>query len=421
MLNKNQKIRYMMNRWLLVTTCLFSICSLQAKTIKIKTGIEILKEQHFKCLEGKHVGLITNPTGVDNQLRSDIDILFNAPNIKLVALFGPEHGVRGDAHAGDAVKNDTDEITKLPIYSLFGKTRKPSKEMLKGIDLLIYDIQDIGCRSFTYISTLGNIMEAAAENNIELIVLDRPNPLGGEKVEGNIVEDDCKSFVSQFKIPYLYGLTCGELAQYLNGEQMLSGQCKLKIIKMKGWKRRMTYDQTGLQWIPASPHIPQPISAMFYPISGIAGELDNISIGVGYTIPFQLFATPWVDALKLTDRLNRLQLPGVLFRPIYFTPFYAVGKGDKMQGAQVYITDYKKATLCDIQFYVLQEMHSLYPDHDIMKEASQSRMSMIDKVCGSKQIRKLFCEHYQWKDAKEYWDKDISTFRKTSRKYYLYK
>lgn len=293
--------------------------------------------------------------------------------------------------------------------------------MLKGIDVLVYDIQDIGCRSYTFISTLGNIMEAAAIHNIEVVVLDRPNPIGGEKIEGNITEDDCISFVSQFKIPYLYGMTPGELALLLNGEHMLNGQCKLKVIKMKGWKRSMTYEDTGLQWVPASPHIPQPISATFYPISGIVGELDNISIGVGYTMPFQLFATSWVHALNLAEKLNALQLPGVRFRPIYFTPFYAVGKGEKMEGVQVYITNYKKASLCDIQFYVLQEMAALYPNHDIMNEASKSRMDMIDKVCGSKQIRKLFCDHYRWSDAKGYWNKDVDSFRKLSKKYYLYK
>lgn len=393
----------------------------RAQRIQIKTGIEVLKEENFQCLKGKRIGLITNPTGVDNLLKSDIDILFNASNIHLVALYAPEHGVRGNVHAGDVVNNDTDKITNLPVYSLYGKTRKPTKEMLKGIDVLLYDIQDIGCRSYTYISTLGNIMKAAAENNIQVIVLDRPNPLGGQKIEGNITEDDCISFVSQFKIPYIYGLTCGELAMLLNGEKMIGRTCNLKIIKMKGWKRRMTYEETGLPWVPASPHIPEAISAKFYPISGIVGELDNISIGVGYTIPFQLFATTWIDANKLANDLNRLHLLGVMFRPIYFTPFYSVGEGQNMQGVQVYITDYKKIKLCEIQFYVLQEMKKLYPEHDLFKLENSSRINMIDKVCGSKQIRNLFSQHYKWSDAKGYWDKDEKIFRTVAKKYYLYK
>lgn len=407
---------------LLIAIFCFSLSfSLQAQKVRVKTGIEVLKGQDFKCLEGKRVGLVTNPSGVDINLKSDIDILHEASNVKLVALFGPEHGVRGDAHAGDAVGNDTDSVTGLPVYSLYGKNRKPNKEMLKGIDVLVYDIQDIGCRSFTFISTLGNIMEAAGENNIEVVVLDRPNPIGGLKIEGNITEDDCMSFVSNFKIPYLYGMTCGELALMLNGEHMLKSQCKLTVIKMKGWKRKMLYEDTGLPWVLASPHIPQPISAEFYPVSGIVGEFNGISIGVGYTLPFQLFAAPWINAAALTNRLNALQLPGVAFRPIYFTPFYAAGKGQKMQGVQVYLNDYKKVALCEIQFYVLQELATLYPDHNLFSSESSSRIDMFDKVCGSKQIRLLFSKNHRWSDAKAYWDKDADSFRSLSKKYYLYK
>ena len=193
-----------------LTVVLMLVCmGIQAQKIHIKTGIEVLKEENFSILEGKRIGLITNPTGVDNHMRSTVDILFEAPNVKLVALFGPEHGVRGNQYAGDKVNSGKDPTTNLPVYSLYGKTNKPTKEMLKDIDALVYDIQDNGCRSFTYISTMGLAMEACAEQGKEFIVLDRPNPLGGEKIEGNIVEDDCISFVSQFKIPYVYGLTCG--------------------------------------------------------------------------------------------------------------------------------------------------------------------------------------------------------------------
>lgn len=216
--------------------CLLCGGAMQAQKIRIKTGIEVLKEQNFRCLEGKRVGLITNPTGVDNRMRSTIDILHEAPNVNLVALYGPEHGVRGDVHAGDHVTDIKDATTGLPVYSLYGKTRKATPDMLKDVDVLVYDIQDIGCRSFTYISTMGLAMEAAAENGKEFIVLDRPNPVGGLKIEGNLVEDDCISFVSQFKIPYLYALTCGELALMLNGEKMLKDgeQCNLHVVKMKG-------------------------------------------------------------------------------------------------------------------------------------------------------------------------------------------
>ena len=341
--------------------------------------------------------------------------------MKLTALYGPEHGVRGDSHAGDAVGSTIDSITGLPVYSLYGKTRKPTAEMLKEIDVLVYDIQDIGCRSFTYISTMGLAMEAAAENGKEFIVLDRPNPLGGLKIEGNITEDDCISFVSQFKIPYLYGLTCGELALLLNSRQPKDKQCKLEVIKMKQWKRKMNYSETGLQWIPSSPHIPQPISAIAYPLSGILGELGYLSIGVGYTIPFQMFAAPWIKADQLANSLNNLQLPGVNFRPIYLKPFYAVGKGEELQGVQVHIIDFNKVRLSEIQFYVMQEIARLYPDKAIFDHADKKRFRMFDQVSGSKQIRELFSKRNLWEDVQDYWYKDVSRFREISKKYYLYK
>ena len=266
------------------------------------------------------------------------------------------------------------------------------------------------------------LMEAA-ENGKEFIVLDRPNPVGGLKIEGNLVEDDCISFVSQFKIPYLYALTCGELALMLNGEKMLKDgeQCNLHIVKMKGWKRKMDYTQTGLQWVPSSPHIPHPHSAFFYPVSGILGELGYMSIGVGYTIPFQMFAAPWMEAEKLAGNLNRLNVPGVIFRPMYLKPFYSVGKGELLQGVQVHIMDFGKAPLSDLQFLVMQEVAALYPDRAVFDHADKGRCNMFDKVSGSRQIRERFSKRNRWEDIRDYWYKDAEDFRKLSKKYYLYK
>lgn len=408
-------------RYILLAMIPFFAGTAFAQKIRIQTGIEVLKNSNFKLLEGKRVGLITNPTGVDNQLKSTIDILHEAPNVNLVALFGPEHGVRGDVHAGDHVDNSSDPTTGLPVGSLYGKTRKATPDMLKGIDVLVYDIQDIGCRSFTYISTMGLAMEAAAENNIEFVVLDRPNPLGGLKVEGNLAEDGYISFVSQFKIPYLYGLTCGELAQMLNEENMLAKQCKLTVVKMKGWKRKMDYTQTGLQWIPSSPHIPHAHSAFFYPVSGIVGELGYLSIGVGYTIPFQMFAADWIKAEEFASAFNKLHLPGVHFRPMHLKPFYSVGVGTQMQGVQVHLTDYQKANLSEIQFYVMQVIAQLYPDKAVFANANEKRFDMFDKVSGSNQIRLLFAKNNRFEDIQAYWNKDVEAFKKLSKKYYLYK
>ncbi len=411
----------------LISTCLALLVLSQIGTIDAKarktttTGIEVLKEKNFKPLEGLRVGLITNPTGVDTNMRSTIDILYKAPNVNLVALYGPEHGVRGNLHAGVTSSSSIDSITGLPIHSLYGKTRKPTAEMLKDIDILVYDIQDIGCRSYTYISSMGLAMQAAAENDKQFMVLDRPNPLGGEKVEGCLVEDGCFSFVSQFKIPYIYGLTCGELASYLNEEHMIGDKpCRLTVIKMKNWKRSMTFEETGLPWIPASPHIPQTVSAISYPASGLMGEFSVLNIGVGFTLPFQMFAAPWIEADKLSDRLNDLKLPGVQFRPIYLKPFYATMKNEQIQGVQFYFTNYRNASVTDIQFIVVQELAKLYPDKAFFKLADKKRFNMFDICCGSKEIRNLFSKNHNWEDVKEYWYKDVKIWKTQTKKYLLY-
>lgn len=408
-----------MKKLIIFIIAIFSLLAVNARPVK--NGIDILKAQDFKILEGKRVGLITNPTGVDGHLKSSIDILFESPKVKLVALYGPEHGVRGDKYAGDKVDSGTDPKTGLPVYSLYGKTRKPTAEMLKGIDVLVYDIQDNGCRSFTYISSMGLAMEAAAENNIEFIVLDRPNPLGGLKIEGNITEDKYISFVSQFKIPYIYGLTCGELALMLNDERMISNKVKLTVIKMKGWKRSMNWEQTGLEWVVASPHIPHKHSSYYYPATGILGELGYVSIGVGYTLPFQIVGAPWINADTLATNLNALKLAGTIFRPIHFKPYYATLKDQLCQGVEIHIVDYKTAKLTESQFYIMQELNKLYPNKAVLKYADASRFDMFDKVSGSNNIREKFAVNHLFSDIKDYWYKDVDSFRKMSKKYYLYK
>lgn len=403
---------------IIVATLLLLTTSVSAA--KVKTGIEVLREEGFKVLEGKRVGLTTNPTGVDSQLKSTIDILWEAENVNLVALYGPEHGVRGNVHAGDHVDNEVDPKTGLKMYSLYGKTSKPTKEMMDEIDVMVYDIQDNGCRSYTYISTLGKLMEACIEFDKELIVLDRPNPLGGEKIEGNVVEDGYKSFVSQFRIPYVYGQTPGELALYLNATDYES-KCKLHVVAMKGWKRSMTWDETGLEWIVASPHCPQGKSAIFYCVTGIFGEFGYVNIGVGYTLPFEIMGAPWIDADSLATALNELNLAGIEFRPIYFKPYYSVFKGELCEGVQIHILDYKEAKLSEVQFLVVQEMMRLWPERNWFEFCNQKRFNMFDKVCGTGHIREAFGKNYKWEDIREYWYKDVDWYRKASSKYYLYK
>jgi uncharacterized protein YbbC (DUF1343 family) len=366
--------------------------------------------------------LITNPTGVDRNLKSAVDIFNSFPGVKLTALYGPEHGVRGEFTAGEIIGSSVDPVTKLPVYSLYGKTRKPTKEMLKGIDILVYDVQDIGSRSYTFISTLGLAMEAAAENNIPFVVLDRPNPLGGIRMEGCLVQAGFTSFVSQFPVPYIHGMTVGELARFLNEEGLLKDgiKCRLEVIKMSGWNRSMSFEETGLPWVPSSPHIPHARSALFYPATGIIGELYVASIGVGYTLPFQLFAAEWINADSLAANLNTLNLPGVIFRPVHYKPYYSVSQGKMVHGVQIHFTDQNKAPLTMIQFYILQEAHKLWPDKDFFALCEKSRLDMFDKVCGTDEVRTEFRKTWQVSSILDLWMREIPAFRERAEKYFLY-
>ena len=393
----------------------------------VKPGVEVLRESGFQKLVGKRVGLVTNPSGVDSQLCSTIDILYNAPGVNLVALYGPEHGVRGDVYAGGHVTDTKDVKTGLPVYSLYGATRKPTKAMLEGIDVMVYDIQDVGARSYTFISTLGLVMEACGELGIEVIVLDRPNPLGGNKIEGCYVEQPFYSFVSQYRIPYVYGLTVGELAELINEEGLNRGQkgdqgpskCRLTVIPMEGWTRDMLYEDTGLPWILPSPNIPFKDTPLYYAASGICGELYGfMNIGVGYTLPFQVFGATWLDPEKLKARLESYGLPGVSFRTIWFKPFSGSAKGQLVGGLQFFFTEYEKARITEVQFYVIQAVAELYPD----KEAFEiiNGYGLFDKVCGTDYVRMQLSKSYKVKDIIDYWRKDEEAFRDLSQKYHIY-
>ncbi len=412
-MNRNRNIA-----WIL----LFALLTIPYSVIlgQVKTGIEVLREREFDLLAGKRVGLVTNPTGVDGQLRSTIDILH--AHVNLVALFGPEHGVRGDFSAGDHVGNQVDEQTGIPVYSLYGKSRKPDPKSFDQIDVIVYDIQDVGVRSYTYISTMGLVMEAAAEQGKEMVVLDRPNPLGGNRVEGPLVETGYHSFVSQYKIPYIYGLTCGELALFLNEEGMLANgvKCNLRVVPMEGWTREMTFDRTGLEWVPASPHIPETRSAFCYPATGIIGELDPNMIGIGYTLPFQVLVTENVPARKLADALNSLGLEGVIFRPIHFKPYYMPKQGIPLQGVQIHLTDPGKAVLTEIQFWFLQEAHKIDPSFNPFT-GKEGRYPMFDNVTGSDKLRTQMMDDLNFGEVVGFWNKDSEEFRERSVKYHLYK
>lgn len=415
-----------MNRIILsLATILLAAFTLSAQTVK--TGIEVLRDRDFDVLKGKRVGLVTNPSGVDRDLVSTIDILHSAPEVELVALYGPEHGVRGDVYAGGKISDTTDPKTGLPVYSLYGSTRKPTSEMLKGVDVMVYDIQDVGVRSYTFISTLGLVMEACAPLGIEVVVLDRPNPLGGNKIEGCCVEQPFNSFVSQYRIPYIYGLTVGELARMINDEGLNKGQkgdqpavrCKLTVVPMEGWKRDMLYVDTGLPWVLPSPNIPFSDSPMYYAASGICGELYGfLNIGIGYTLPFQVFGAVWMDPELLKDKLESYEIPGVSFRTIWYKPFSGSLKGQLVRGLQFFFTDYDKARLTEVQFHVMQAVAELYPSKRGFEVADG--VGLFDKVCGTDYVRREFSKGYKVEDIKAYWRKDEDSFRDLSQKYHIY-
>jgi uncharacterized protein YbbC (DUF1343 family) len=392
------------------------------KATRVKLGIDVLRDRGFDILKGKRVGLITNPTGISSDLEQTVDILHHAPGVKLVALFGPEHGVRGDVEGGKEVNGFNDTRTGLPVYSLYGRTRKPMKDMLRGIDVLVYDIQDIGVRSYTYISTMGLAMEAAAENNVTFVVLDRPNPLTGTRVEGPMLNLKFKSFIGAYQIPYVYGMTAGELAEMINMEGWLQNgvKCNLVVVPMEGWKRAMWWDETGLVWVPTSPHIPHSTTPMFYVMTGLLGELGTANQGVGYTLPFELVGASWVDGERLAEYLNLQRIGGVQFRPLSYRPFYFDTAGSRFLGVQIHVTERDKLDMTGVQVSVLDALQRLFPHKDIFDRAKPERTESFDKAAGSSELRKALLSRKPVKEILKSMSDECSTFKAKREKYLLY-
>src|SRR5256714_1997264 len=301
---------------------------------KVLTGIDVLERDGFKQLAGMRVGLVTNHTGRDRAGRTTIDVLHKAPGVKLVALFSPEHGIRG--LADEKISDSKDEQTGLPIYSLYGETRRPRPEQLKDLDALVFDIQDIGTRFYTYISTVGLVMEEAAKSHLPVFVLDRPDPIGGVEVEGPIADADKLSFTAYHTIPVRHGMTIGELAQLFNQERHVG--CDLHVIKMEGWERAMWLDETNLTWVNPSPNMRSLTEASLYPGIGLL-ETTNVSVGRGTDTPFEVVGAPWIDGQQLAAYLNSRRTAGVRFVPVRFTPQSSVFKNEECGGVNVIITD----------------------------------------------------------------------------------
>ena len=389
---------------------------------RVLLGNEVLAEGGYRELAGKRVGLITNPSGINGDLRSTLEVLRGAPGVNLVALFGPEHGIYGDVPAGDKIESRTDVRTGLPVHSLYAATRKPTPAMLTGLDAVVYDLQDTGCRSYTFISTMGLAMEACGEAGIEFIVLDRPNPLGGVRVEGPRLEDEkLRSFVSQWDVPYVYGMTCGELARMINDRGWLKKPCRLTVVPLRGWRRAMVWRDTGLPWVPASPHIPHGESPLFQVATGMLGEIGGASIGIGYTLPFQTIAAPKVDPHALAARLNGYGLPGVYFRPLTYKPYYGSLKDEVVGGVQVHFTDPAGAPLTAINYYALEALREV-AGRDLFAEALKANKTfdMFDKVNGTEATRRALQAGRPAAEIVAAWRAGEERFRQERAGYLLY-
>jgi uncharacterized protein YbbC (DUF1343 family) len=398
------------------TTALFS----QQPCVEL--GVDVFfREGGVNDLKGKRVGLVTNHTGVDSQLRSTVDLfLSEAQEVNLVALFAPEHGINGQAYAFERVDNQKHK-RGIPIYSLHGSTRRPTQAMLEGIDVIVYDIQDIGCRSYTYTTTLFYMMEEAAKRGIPVIILDRPNPINGVIVDGPMLEEAWRSFIGYVNVPYCHGMTIGELARYFN-EQYDIG-CQLKVVLMRGWKRAMSYKETGLHWIPTSPHIPESDSPLFYASTGILGELSLVNIGVGYTLPFKVIGAPWIHGRDLADQLNAQKLPGVSFFPFHYRPFYGTYQGEDCQGIKIMVTDEQAYRPVVVQYMILGLLKNLYPKqvNGHLAKLNSSKKNLFCKANGNEEMFTILNreKYVAWKLIL-YQKEEKEMFRKTRKKYLLY-
>lgn len=381
------------------------------KAPPVRLGIENLAD-YQDVFRGRRVGLITNTTGVNGQWVPSAEIL--AAKTNLVALFAPEHGLQGTAVAGAAIPHEKDARTGLPIYSLHGDTRRPTAAMLQNIDVLAFDIQDIGVRPYTYISTLAYAMQSAREQGKTFVVFDRPNPLGGEKVEGGLLKPAFSSFIGLYPIPMRHGLTVGELARLFNEEFGIGA--KLVVIPMKGWRRSLQQEDTALPWIMTSPNIPTPDSARAYCATALFGG-SNVSEGIGTTRPFELVGAPWLDGRKLAERLNAYQLPGVFFRPVQFTPQWGKYQGRICRGVQIHVLDRRAFEPVAVGLYLLQEIRALGGTQFKWNAPKAGERWMIDLYEGGSELRQGRTGAAQLLTE---WRRQATDFQQRAQKYRLY-
>jgi uncharacterized protein YbbC (DUF1343 family) len=395
--------------WLFLSVfiCVHLWFQIPASAARTLTGIDVLEAQNFAPLAGKRVGLITNQTGIDRERRSTIDLLARAPGVKLVALFSPEHGIRGSVD--ERVSSTTDEATGLPVFSLYGETERPTDAMLAGIDVLVFDIQDAGVRFYTYITTMGYAMEAASAHHIAFYVLDRPDPLGGERIEGPMLDRDRTNFVGYFPMPVRMAMTLGEMAQMFNAEKTIG--CDLHVIRMQNWHRNLWFSDTMLPWVNPSPNLRAAQEGILYPGLEIL-QASGVSVGRGTDHPFELVGAPWIRGEELAAHLNRRAIPGVRFEPEKFTPDSGLYKGELCVGVKVVMTDRDALQAMRMGIEIASALMKFYP--------GKFEPEKIINLVGNAATIKRLVDGEDPAAIVDGWNKDLEEFRKVRAKYLLY-
>ncbi|KPJ68262.1 hypothetical protein AMJ44_06865 [candidate division WOR-1 bacterium DG_54_3] len=408
-----------------------------SKKAMVKLGVEVFLESRLDLVKGKKVGLVTNPTGVNSRLESTIDLFYNNPDIDLKALYGPEHGVRGNLQAGEYVPFYVDKIYNIPVFSLYGQSKKPEKGMLDKIDeymrsfdtkkngkvpeksmvenieVMIFDIQDVGTRIYTYVATMAYCMQTCGEMGIDFIVLDRPNPINGIDMEGPILDyPQCSSFMGLYPYPVRHGMTVCELARLFN-DKFLDKKVNLTVIPMQGWEREMWYDETNLPWIIPSPNMPTLNTATVYP-GQVFLEGTNISEGRGTTKPFEVFGAPWIDGYALTKKLNELNLSGIKFREAWFTPTFSKFKGELCGGVQIHVVDRKVYRSFETSLHIIKTTMAIYPDH------FEFHQDYFDRIMGTAKVREDLEKGKEVKEIVKSYTEQLNSFSEQRKSYLLY-
>lgn len=389
--------------------------SLTKQSHKVELGLTVLLTEKRDWIHGKSIGLITNHTGVDATLRSNYRLLAEDTDCQLAAIFSPEHGLWGAAQDGIAINNTDENLSNIPVFSLYGQSMRPTAEQLEGIDLLIYDMQDVGVRYYTYISTLLYAMEAASDHGVEFIVADRPNPIGCTTIEGPVLANEFESFVGIHAIPIRYGLTIGELAMLLKAERVPS--CRLKVAWMPGYERWMWYNDTSLPWVPPSPNMPTLTTATLYP--GLClFEGTNMSEGRGTTQPFEYIGAPWCNGERWAETLNGLRLPGVRFRSVVFTPAPATESTKHAKqtcgGVAIHVTDRERFRPIETTLHMLSTLISEYSDHFAF------RISHFDRLAGNSWLRNALLSGKSVNEMQEQWNAELQSWADNVGQYRVY-